>query len=336
MDRSAQRAVLVALAMSAACSHAPIQRQARADVFWPPPPAAPRVRLLSVIPDPNALPAAAPWWRRLVTFVAGTDEAEATATALSQPFGVAAARDGSLFVTDPPARTLLRVTGEAVQRVDCPGLPWSSPTGVAIGPDDAIYVADESRVVRVDSKGSCAPLAEGRFERATGLVIGGDAVYVSDPPRHAVVVLGLSGELRATWGNSKSAEGSLHFPSGLALASDGTLLVSDTFNFSIARFDSAGRLLGRIGGSEESLGGLERPKGIAGDAAGRVYVSDAARDRVVVYRHDGTVDYFIGGAEAGPSGLAQPAGIAVAGTRLLVVDSLNGRVQNFEILGGAP
>jgi hypothetical protein len=50
----------------------------------------------------------------------------------------------------------------------------------------------------------------------------------------------------------------------------------------------------------------------------------------------GGVEYRIGAPGAEPGRLAHPAGLALTGNQLIVADSLNGRLQFFEFIGGAP
>jgi sugar lactone lactonase YvrE len=136
------------------------------------------------------------------------------------------------------------------------------------------------------------------------------------------------------FGGEGEGDGQLHFPTAIARSKDGTLLVVDALNFRIARFTTDGRWLGAFGAPGDVDGALARPKGIAVDDAGRIYVSDAQRDALLVFSADGTFDTVLGAGGAAPGQVTMPAGLAVAGRMLYLADSLNQRVQVFEIPGG--
>lgn len=326
------------LLLAAACGHAPRAAPREEAAVWPAPPAAPRARLAWIFPDPTRPPPRPNLLRRLVDLVAGRDPDGPAPRPLERPFGVAV--DGeAVFVADPELPAVLRISPDgAHSRVECAGVPWVAPMGVALGPGASILVADAGagRLVRVERDRRCTPLAEGELERPTGVAARGDRIYVVDPPRHALVVLDDSGRVLSRLGGRGSDAGQLHFPSAVAVSPSGTVLVADAFNFGVAIWDADGAWRGRIaGGGEEELA-PPRPKGIAADGAGRIYLSDAERDEVAIIGPDGAREFAIGATGAEPGRLAHPAGLALAGDRLVVADSLNRRIQSFELLGGHP
>jgi DNA-binding beta-propeller fold protein YncE len=328
---------IAAAALVASCAHAPPRPSALPEVVWPTPPAAARVRLAALLPDPGAPAPRRSLWRAVVHLLAGTDPDERPTSWLERPFGVAAAADGSFVVADPDGPAVLRVDpGGAVARVTCRALEWEAPMAAALAPDGAVYVADAGRaaIVRVDAAGACRVLGAGVLERPTGIAVGADRLFVVDPPRHRITVLSLEGEILARWGARGTGPGELNFPTGIARAADGTLLVVDALNFRVARFSPEGRWLAAFGEAGDTGGALARPKAIAVDEAGRIYVSDAQRDLVLVYGPEGNFDYALGTGGSEPGALALPAGVAAAGGRLYVADSHNHRVQVFRILGG--
>lgn len=269
--------------------------------------------------------------------IAGVERQPLPGGPLARPFGVAAGPDGSFVVADPDGPAVLRVRGGRAEPVDCRGRAWSAPMAVAaLG--DALLVADggAGEVVRVAADGSCRALGSGQLERPTGVAAGPDRVYVADPPRHEVVELSPSGEVLARWGTLGDRDGQLHFPTAIAAAPSGELLVVDALNFRVVRYAPGGRRLGAFGARGETGGAFARPKGIAADGAGRIYVSDAQRDLVLVFSGTGEFEAALGASGSGPGELLLPAGVAVSGDRLLVADSHNHRVQVFEILGDRP
>lgn len=339
MTHLAKGRLLAAVAMTA-CAHAPPPAPAPAPppVVWPLPPAAPRVRLVRLIPDDQAPADLRSGWRRFWDAVLGVDAPATADRLLERPFGVAA-RAGELLVADPDLPTVLRLApGGGVEALRCPEREWGAPMAVAFDDRGTPLVADAGAglVLRIEPDGRCTPLGAGELERPTGLAWSGGTVYVADPPRHQVVALAASGQATARLGGRGDGDGQFAFPSALGLGTGGTLLVVDALNFRVARLAGDGRWLGVFGSAGEEGGGFVRPKGVASDAAGRVYVSDAQRDLVLVFDAAGAYEYAIGAGGVEPGRFAHPAGLSIDGRWLYVADSLNRRIQVFEILGGMP
>jgi sugar lactone lactonase YvrE len=323
------------VASTLACAHAPAATSERPEVVWPEPPAPARVRLVAVVPDPSAPLPSRPWWKALTDLVAGVDRNRERAKLLVRPFGVAVV-DGDLVVADPDRPAVVRIDAQGRSReIGCGDGGWVAPMAVVAAPDGALYVADggAAAIVRWTPAG-CTTIGGGELERPTGVAVSADRLYVVDPPGHRVVVMTLGGEVVARWGGRGEGPGRLNFPTGVALAHDGTVLVVDALNFRIARFTADGHWAGSFGTRGESGAELARPKAVASDRAGRVYVTDAQRDLVLVFAADGTFEYALGASGAAPGRLSLPAGVAVSAERIYVCDSHNARVQVFEIVGG--
>lgn len=323
----------VALAAAAAgCATAPA-RPPRAEVLWPSDGPSARARLAALFPDPDAPPPRVSTWRRILNFVVGRD-GEEPQRVLERPFGVAAAGE-VLYVADPDLPAVLKVVGATAQRLACKDLPWGAPMAVAPGADGTLYVADgaAARVVAVDAKGGCRALGAGALERPVSVAVDGERLLVADAPRHQIVVLSTAGAVLARWGSEGAGDGQLHFPTGVARSPDGTLLVVDALNFRIVRLSASGEWLGAFGAAGDTGGDFAAPKAVAADAGGRIFVTDARRDAVLVFGPGGAFDFAIGATGSAPGYLAHPGGVAVVGRRVLVADSMNHRVQVFEILG---
>lgn len=114
-----------------------------------------------------------------------------------------------------------------------------APTGIAVGPDGTIYVADyyAKRVYRLQAGGSLVTVAGG----------------------------GLQYEGVAT-------KASLFNPQGLAFAANGDLYIADSEGSSIRRLDRAGMLTTFM--SIHATGGALTPFGLAFDAGGVLYVGN--------------------------------------------------------------
>ncbi len=76
-------------------------------------------------------------------------------------------------------------------------------------------------------------------------------------------------------------------PSGLALAEDGRLYVSDAASHTISVYNPEGERLARFGSKGLGAGELYKPRGLAIDGAGRLIVSDHGNHRGVIYSADG-------------------------------------------------
>ena len=153
-----------------------------------------------------------------------------TASTLNGPRGVAVGSDGTLWVADSSNNRVLRfanavskangtnadgVLGQPNFTTVTDGTTAStlnSPFGVAVGSDGTLWVADTSnnRVLRFANAAS----------NANGAADG---------------VLGQTNFTTATAGTTAST---LKKPFGVAVGSDGTLWVADTFNYRILRFEA--------------------------------------------------------------------------------------------------
>jgi DNA-binding beta-propeller fold protein YncE len=91
------------------------------------------------------------------------------------------------------------------------------------------------------------------------------------------------------------------------------------------------RAIGSLKGGE---GYFKRPTGIAVDSeAGRIYVTDTLRDQVFVLDMQGNILQTIGKTGAGDGEFNLPTELRLSGQDLLVVDSMNFRVQAFDRTG---
>lgn len=339
-SRSSTLAMLAVAIGGASCSHSPRSRaegELPAPVLWPAPPAAARVKLVRVVFELES-GARRPWWRTALSWLAGVDEDQEGTGRLARPFDVAFEADGSFLVADPDRAAVVRYGREGIERGQllCANHPWSSPMGIAVAADGAVFVTDggDPSLVRWTASG-CSVMGQKELTRPSGVAVAGSTVYVADPPEHRVVGFDASGVATARYGSRGGGDGQFNYPTDVAAAPDGSIYVVDALNFRVAHLGRDGSWLGAFGEAGETDAGLARPKGIHVDAAGAVYVSDAQRDRIAVFRPDGTLDYAIGSTGEAPGWLAHPAGIDVRNGLLLVADSQNRRVQVFEILGEA-
>jgi DNA-binding beta-propeller fold protein YncE len=189
----------------------------------------------------------------------------------------------------------------------------NAPRGIAIGPENTIYVTDSrnARIVVYD--------ADGQLLRTFGtLSVATDATAVPAP-----------GTFREPW--------------SVAVATDGTVYVADTWNHRVQVFTANGEYAGEWGSFEQADPnfpsgnnyGFYGPRDIAVDAQKRVYVADTGNKRVRVYDAQGAFLYDIGrfGREAGQ--LYEPVGLAIDDRvgELYVASTWNKRIDVFTLTG---
>ena len=130
-------------------------------------------------------------------------------------------------------------------------------------------------------------------------------------------------------------------PAGIALASNGTVLVVDTSNNRVQRYTTSGRYLGSFGRRGLDKGFVQirltnrffQPEGIAVGPGGSIFVADAGNDRVMKYGPTGRFRARLGkhGSYAGE--YVQPWGIAVGHGSVYVADQGNYRIQRWSTGG---
>lgn len=200
-------------------------------------------------------------------------------------FGMAVAQDGSLWITD--------LGGSRVEHFDAAGnfvAVWGTlgngdgqfvqPAGLAIAPDGTIYVSDlfNDRIQRFAPDGTY--LAN----------VGACHLFCGHGPFDMVVdqagflyVIGFNnrvekyaptGELAASWAASGF---------GIALGSDGTILIADTESYRIQKFTADGQFLCSWGSYGEGQDQFLSPFGVAAGPDGKVFVADEIQTKIKIF-----------------------------------------------------
>jgi sugar lactone lactonase YvrE len=253
------------------------------------------------------------------------------------------------------------------------------PTAVVVDRAGHLYIADtlNHRVRRVDAVTgvitTVAGLGQPRYSGDGGLAVeaglnepaalavsDGDVLYVADQSNNRVRAVDLAtGVIRTVAGTGTAAyngdgvaatETGLAGPGGLALASDGTLFIADSFNRRIRAVDSVTGLIRTVvgdggeyryqGPDEPPSSSLSRPSGITFDEKGNLYFTDS--DNHLVRRWDritGRIERIAGvgvahhggdEGEAREASLNYPFGIVMNRTgHLLVADTFNHRIRKI-------
>ena len=253
------------------------------------------------------------------------------------------------------------------------------PTAVVVDRAGHLYIADmlNHRVRRVDAvtrvMTTVAGLGQPRYSGDGGLAVEAGLnepaalalseegiLYIADQSNNRVRAVDLAtGLIRTVAGTGAAAyngdgmaatETGLAGPSGLALTSDGTLFISDTFNGRIRAVDPLTGLIRTVAGdggeyryqgvNEPPSGSLSRPSGITLDEEGNLYMTDS--DNHLVRRRDritgcleriagvGMADYGGDGGAALEAGLSYPFGIVVSRAgHVFVADTFNHRIREI-------
>jgi sugar lactone lactonase YvrE len=296
-----------------------------------------------------ALAAAALWWvlarpasvtvdpRRAATTrvlagdgVPGVRDGDASEARFSDPFGVAAAADGTVYVADAgEAQRIRRISpdgrvstvagghdgfadgvGEAAQ--------FSSPSGLAIDAGGTLYVADtgNNAIRRIAPDGRVSTLAgdgvagdrdgpalQARFNGPIGVAVdAAGRIIVADTYNDRVRAIDPDGTVRTLAGANQpgtadgvGAQARLHTPCGVAIDVSGRIHVADTGNGLVRTITPGGLVTTRVPTTVEYP---FRPVGITVNAAGDAFVTDE-RGRVVEIAADGSTRTIAGAPTAG-------------------------------------
>jgi DNA-binding beta-propeller fold protein YncE len=144
------------------------------------------------------------------------------------------------------------------------------------------------------------------------------AIFVVDTSGSRIEKLSPAGRVLTTFGHVGTGADALRRPRGVALDGRGTLLVADTANHRVQRFDAAsGEPRGSWGVIGSGSGEFILPTSLALDSAGNAYVADTGNHRIQKLGPSGE---FI--TEWG--GLHFPHGVAVDGQESVYVTDASG------------
>ena len=320
-----------------------------------------------------------------ITTVAGSgdrgfsgDGGPATAAALESPWDVAVDSMGNLYIAD-------RFNGR-IRKVDEQGIistfagtgdfgfagdggpavaaEIGSPSGVAVGIADEVYIADGRRVRVVDTEGNINTFAGGGnstddgaptdYRLTTPSAVAVDsmgAVYISNQNGQEILrstadfieKIAGSGTRGFAGDGGPALEALLNAPQGVAVSEAGgetTVYVADTDNHrvravtdgTIRTVAGTAHLAGDGGPATEAL--LHSPADVALDASGNLYIVEQSNQAVRKVGTDGTITTVAGtgvrgsptpDAPATESNLAGPRGVLVTRGGDLLISSTNAR-----------
>jgi DNA-binding beta-propeller fold protein YncE/4-amino-4-deoxy-L-arabinose transferase-like glycosyltransferase len=205
-----------------------------------------------------------------------------------EPLALVVDSRGDLYVLDSEPGWIYHFAADGTSRgrFAGPEARFFHPRGLAIDETDRLYVADTGgcRLVVYNTAGECLSQlgwkggGPGEFLEPTDVALDGrGALYVADTGNQRVQHLDPWGGYRAEW--SVSVAGAYNGPH-LALAPDGSLLVTAPEQHQIQRYSPDGALLGEWGSMGMAAGQFRIPVGLAVDWAGNVYVADTMNHRL--------------------------------------------------------
>jgi DNA-binding beta-propeller fold protein YncE len=316
-----------------------------ARIAFPPEPEIPRYLYAGqLVGEGNFVRQEASGAARLWQIITGLLEGDPEPMVLQRPQSGAVDERGRIYVSDVSRGGVWvfdEAAGELLLWDRAEGLKqFRAPVGVAVGPQDTLFVADAelALVARLDAKGNPLPaIGKGILTRPTGLAWDaiGEKLYVADTYAHDIKVFDAEGRLERTIGTRGEAGDRFNFPSHIALWRD-ELYVADTMNARVVVLEAeSGQVRRHIGQRGLSVGNLVRPKGVTVDSDGNVYVIESYYDHLLIFSHAGEFLMGIGGAGQETGRFYLPAGAWVdARNRIFVADMFNGRVIAFQYLGG--
>lgn len=175
------------------------------------------------------------------------------------------------------------------------------------------------------------------FSRPAGIAVGpDDDVFVADVPTGKVEQFSSAGEHVRTISSAVGGGALFNHPTNVAIDAAGRLYVTDSMNFRIEVQSAQGELIKVLGSLGDKPGGLARPRGVAVDSEGHIYVVDAAFDNIQIFDMAGRLLLYFGQPGKKGGEFCLPAGIFIdQADRIYLSESCNGRFQIFQYLNGA-
>jgi len=254
---------------------------------------------------------------------------------------------GHVLVVDKTGRIQrLTETGQPEASIQMPLIEAGYPTGLKLGPDSRLYVADTHyhRVLILSAAGQIVG-EFGSFGRDDGCFIyptdvehGPDGrLYVSEyGGNDRVSVFNADGGFLFSFGSPGAGPGQFSRPSALCIDADRqALYVADACNHRIGVYDLEGRLQSYIGEPGRAPGQLRYPYDLAllgGSTSPELVVCEYGNNRIQVFDSTGRSVAVYGKAGRGLGQLAYPWGVAVGPKRqVFIVDAGNNRIQVWRL-----
>ena len=291
-------------------------------------------------------------WHAHVTTIAG----DGSPQFFSDPFGVAVAKNGTIYVSDAGDTDRIR-TISPDGTVTTLQAAFNTPSGLAIDNNGNLYIADTSnnRISKITADGTVStvagdgavgyvdgPAAQARFNGPVGIAVDAQGnVFVADTYNDRIRLVSPDGQVSTVAGGSTPgfADGDRNTslfdtPCGIVVAIDGTLIVADTGNDRLRKITKDGN----VSTMNATVNGenLSSPIGLALTHDNFIYVTELDRSRVLQIAPDGSAHVIAGTGPGFANGsdntrFNQPTGIAIdpRNGELYVADSANYLVRKL-------
>ena len=306
-------------------------------------------------------------WKANVTTLAGDgsprvrDANPSTQAAFSDPFGVAIAIDGTVYVADAgesnrirkitPDGTVATFAGGSEGFADglTTSASFNTPSGLALDAGGNLYVADtgNNRIRKITPEGQVStvagdgtagyrdgPASQSQFNGPIGLAVDVRGnIYVADAYNDRIRLITNDGQVSTIAGKGSPgyADGDRNTslfdtPCGVVAANDGSLIVADTGNDRLRKITPDGNV------TTLQNTDLSNPIGLALSHDNFLYVTELDRSRIVQIAPDGALSVVAGD---GSEHFNQPSGIALGPknnlpAELYVADSGNYLVRKLD------
>lgn len=328
--------VLLFSAFLTACASAPKIVQPDKRFFWPSEPDEPRIEWINTYTGDLELNE-----KTIMSDVFGED----SSVQFGRPVAVGADGEGHFVVSDQELGQVMFFDLNKRKVFPLGGsvgaASFTQPSGIAVDSEGNFYVSDtgsrkvfvvssENKVLRVmDFSEHFKSIGSPTIDRARARLI------IPDPRGSKVKIFSLTGELIS----EVDGKGYFSYPNAVAVESDGTLVIADTFNAVVVRFSLSGKYLSVIGQRGDSPGGLALVTCVAVDSEDHIYVTDGRLSNLTIFDKEGNTLLVVGSSHSvrsgniGRGGFLVPQGVSIdKNDRIYVSDSLNKRVQVFQYL----
>jgi hypothetical protein len=213
------------------------------------------------------------------------------------------------------------------------------PSGIAIGPNNTVYVADswECRIFMYTLTGGYLGQwgiighSNGEFYDPEEVAVDQTgSVYVCDRLNNRIQKFTSGGSFLTAWGSFGGGPGQFNLPFGVVTAGN-YVFVSDNGNDRVEKFTTAGVFVSQFGSYGTGNGQFNVPIGICADGVFNLYVTDRDNSRVQKFTSAGIFLSTWGTHGTAPGEFSSPGGVLVDDSfHIYVADYDNDRVQKFE------
>lgn len=230
-------------------------------------------------------------------------QGDAPGGTFNEPWGVAVAPDGTVYVADTWNYRIQKFTADgqflSMWQTFGPDKTdgFYGPRGIAVDAHGRVLVVDtgDKRVVVFDADGSYltqfggAGLEPGQFDEPVGIALDGDGnVYVTDTWNQRVQVFapdetGLIYTPISEWVVSGWYGGSVQNKPFIAVDAQQHIYVTDPEACRVLEFTESGQIVRAWGICSSDINGFGLPVGVAVDDAGGVWVSDAGNNQLLYF-----------------------------------------------------